>query len=228
MIFEAKNKVQLVNLNTNLELSNRSIIAFFEEAGNQVSESENIGLSSIKTTKKSWIVLNMKLEVIKRPKYNEEVIIKTWIRDISRAFCFRDYELYSTNNELLAKATAKWIYYDLEKGRIVNLKEISHTTNIDETRKVEIQISEKEKVESIKNSFEYKVISKDIDFNNHMHNLEYFSLAEEAIKYEPKKIEVEFKSEAKLGDVLTVERNNNSIIISNGDKINANIKIEED
>ena len=48
-------------------LSNKAILAFFENIGSYHSDSINFGLNEIPKTKSSWVLLGWKVKVLKRP-----------------------------------------------------------------------------------------------------------------------------------------------------------------
>ena len=98
-----------------------------EDIGAYHSDLAGYGASDIEKTNVVWILAGWKLDVIKRPKYGQKIHIKTWGRDMSKAVTYRDFELYSNNNELCAIATSKWVLVSTKTGRITKItEEIAH------------------------------------------------------------------------------------------------------
>ena len=107
------------DIDKNTYLSNKAILAYFEDIGGYCSDKAGFGLKQILDTKLSWVLLHWKFKVIKRIKYSEETFrIKTWSRGIDKACTFRDYEIYNKDNELCVVGTSKWTLIHLEKGLV--------------------------------------------------------------------------------------------------------------
>ena len=142
-------------------------------------------------------------------KYGDKIHIKTWSRGAVLASCFRDFEVYNRNNELCAIATSKWTAIHLEKGLIRMNDDIIGKYDT-EDKKVfdDFNFSKIKEPENSLLSYEYTVQRRDIDINNHMHNLYYLDLAYEALpkdvyeNYSFDNVEIMYKSGAYLGDKL--------------------------
>lgn len=208
-IFEHDFKFSIRDIDKNIELSNKSILSFLEDIGGYHSDVAGFGLKDIEEKKISWVLLHWKLKVLKRIKYGDNIHIKTWSRGAVRASCFRDFEVYNGKHELCAIATSKWAAIHLEKGLIRMSDDILGKYESEE--KCVLDSFSFDKLAEPENScltFEYTVQRRDIDINNHMHNLYYLDLAYEALPkeiYENSSfdnIEIMYKSGALLGDNL--------------------------
>jgi len=47
----------------------------------------------------SWMLLNWKIKIIKRPRWNTELTVKTWPRKFERVSSWRDFEVYERKSE---------------------------------------------------------------------------------------------------------------------------------
>ena len=197
------------DINKNTELTNKAILGFFEDVGGYHSDITGYGLKDIEKTKLSWVLLHSKMKVLKRMKYGDTINVKTWSRGAVRACCYRDYEIYNSKNELCVIGTSKWTLIHLEKGLIRLTDELIEKYQT-ENRVVFENFNFdklKEPDESLL-TFEYKVQRRDIDINNHMHNLCYLDLAYEALPQEIYEnvsfdnVEIMYKNGAFLGDNL--------------------------
>ena len=196
-------------IDKNTFLTNKAILSFFEDIGGLHSDIVGYGLKNIEETKISWVLLHWNLKVIKRIKYGDSINVKTWSRGSVRSCCYRDFEIYNKDNELCAVATSKWTVYHLEKGLIRLTDDIIGKYESEE--KCVFPTYNFDKLKQPENSlltFEYTVQRRDIDINNHMHNLCYLDLAYEALPkdiYENvsfDNVEIMYKSGAFLGDKL--------------------------
>lgn len=127
---------------------------------------------------------------------------------MNKFFTYRDYEIYDSNNNLCAIATSKWVLIDTERGKMSRLTEnIIKAYNPEEKNVFKEENLEKVKIpEKFTHKIKYKVIRKDIDINNHMHNLYYLDLAYEALPDEIYNkrpfdyVRITYKKEIKLGE----------------------------
>jgi len=208
-IFEHNFNFSIRDINKNVELSNKAILSFFEDIGGYHSDIAGYGLKDIEETKISWVLLHWKLKILKKIKYGDSINIKTWSRGAMRACCYRDYELYNEKGELCAIATSKWTLIHLEKGLmritddLINKYQTENKCVFDDFSFEKIK--EPENYSSV---FEYTVQRRDIDINNHMHNLCYLDLAYETLpeevyeNYSFDNVEIMYKSGALLGETV--------------------------
>lgn len=182
-IFEHDFNVSIRDIDKNTELTNKAMLSFFEDIGGFQSDMVGYGLKDIEKTKISWVLLNWKVKVLKRIKYDgKNIKVKTWSRGSKLACCFRDYELYDNKGELCAIASSKWTLFHLEKGLIRLTDEITDKYEKEDKSVFESYNFEKIKEpENYSSVYEYTVQRKDIDINNHMHNICYLDLAYEAL-----------------------------------------------
>ena len=212
MIVEHKFFIGLRDVDKNRKIKNTALLSYLEELGGMHSNLIGYGLSNIEETKKTWILLNWKVKVINRPKYADTITVKTWSRGIDKFYAYRDFEVCNENGEVLCIATSKWIFVDINKGKIIKIsKEIEegYGTESKNVFEEENNFEIKEKSEFI-SCTEFKITRNLIDFNYHVHNIYYLDLAIEAL---PKEIynNLEFnnfkilcKREIKLGDNVKV------------------------
>lgn len=230
-VFEHKFDFSIRDIDKNTELTNKAILGFFEDIGGYQSDVAGYGLKDIEKTKLSWVLLHWKIKVIKRIKYGDGIHVKTWSRGAIRACCYRDYEIYNDKNELCVIGTSKWTLIHLEKGLMRLTDELVEKYQTENKSAFEsFNFDKLKEPENDKLTFEYTVQRRDIDINNHMHNLCYLDLAYEAL---PKEIyenssfndvEIMYKSGAFLGDNLKcyysqVENEHFITIKSNDEKI---------
>lgn len=210
MIFEHKFTMGLKDIGENKSIKNSTILEMLEDTGAYHSDLAGYGVNQIEQTKKAWIIVGWKLHVIKRPKYGQTINVKTWGRDSSRVYTYRDFEVYNENNELCIIATSKWTLVNTENNKLERItKEITDSYDLEDKSVFENRELDKIIVpEKFTNIIEYKVTRRDIDINNHMHNLYYLELANEALpndvyqKGPYDNVIIQYKKEIRQGDVV--------------------------
>ena len=161
------------------------------------------------TTRKSWILLSWKVEVKQRPLINDSLTVKTWSRCIDRFYAFRDFEVRNQYDEIVCIATSKWVFMDIDSGRLVKVSD-----EIAEKYKPELnsKVFEEQDLPKLKEpegkilKTEFKITRNLIDINKHLHNIYYLDIAKEIIpdiiysKYDFNYFEIMYKKEIKLGE----------------------------
>ena len=201
--------VGLSDTNTKQELTETSLLRFLEDIAGIHSEKVGYGASSIDKTKRTWILLSWKVRMFKRPKMNETVTVETWSRLIEKFYAYRDFKVYDSNKNLVAIATSKWIYIDIENGRIVKVTDEvsscyeSENISVFDEKEFADDIKLKEPESEIINEIDFKITRNLFDINNHVHNIYYMDIAKEALpedvylNYEFNDFEIMYKKEIK-------------------------------
>lgn len=224
MIYTEKFKIPLKDIGKDNKIKNRAILEVLENVACYHSDLVGYGVNNIKETKVTWILLDWKLKVINRPTYGQVLTVNTWGKGMNKFFTYRDYEIYDNNNNLCAIATSKWALIDTEKGKMSRLTEnIINAYKPEKKTVFEENSLDKVKIpEEFSNTIKYEVIRKDIDINNHMHNLYYLDLAYEVLPdeiYNKKPfdyVRITYKKEIKLGEKVNckyVEQDGKYVIV---------------
>lgn len=230
MIYTETFKMAAKDIGKENKIKDRAILEMLENIATYHSDKVGYGVNDIKKTKLSWVLLEWKLQVINRPRYGQVLTVNTWGKGMNKFFTCRDYEIYDQENNLCAIATSKWALMNLEKGKLERLTE--EIVNIYQPE--EKSVFKDENLDKIKipteflSQIEYKVGRKDIDINQHMHNLYYLDLAYEAMPEEIynqrpfDNIRISYKKETKLGDILSCkyakQQEKHIILIESKDK----------
>ena len=233
-IFTKKFEITFADINNKNKLSDKGLLRLMQEIAGIHSGTVGYGLNDTPKTHLGWVILNWKLRIFSRPKWNTLLTINTWSRKITPLFAYRDFEIYDDKNNLVAIATSKWLLFDVYtdslckitpdiKEKFPNANKSAFDENFNE------KLKEPEKSSFI---YEYKIQERDIDTNHHVNNINYLDYAYEAI---PKEIlynlnftdiEIMYKHEAKIGDVISVfycQTDDNEHVITIKDKERKNL-----
>ena len=230
MIYKEKFKIGLKDVWAKDEVSNIAILEYLEDIAAYHSDSVGIGINTTEETHLNWLLLDWKLEVLKRPKYGQVLDIRTWSRGIEKFYAFRDFEIYDEENNLCAIATSKWLLVDSKTGKIARVEPEMVDRYQSETEKAVFKDKNIEKLKEPKeyiSEMTYTAIRRDIDVIGHMHNLYYLYLAYEALPEEEYQkrpfhhIRIQYKNQIKLGETVkckyTKEENKNIVVIKSED-----------
>ena len=236
MIYLSNYKIGLEDIGINNEATNKSLLKIMQDIAGLHSASVGYGALDIETKKKAWMILDWKMKVLKRPKYNDEVHAQTWSRKAERLYAYRDFELKDKDGNILAIGTSRWILVDTDRRRPVRL-----TPDITDLYESEIDKSVfAEEMEDIKSEDylfkkDYAIQRRDIDINEHMHNLNYLDMAYEILPEDVYKnkvfdnIRIIYKKEIVYGQKVecyyNVQGDNHIITAKCEEKINAIIEL---
>lgn len=186
MIYTEQFKMSAKDIGKENKIKNRAILEILENIATRHSDKVGYGIKGIEKTKLSWILLEWKLEVLHRPTYGEILTVNTWGKQGHKFFTYRDYEVYDENNTLCAIATSKWALIDIEKEKMERITEEIMNCYQPEEKNVflEEKLDKLEMPKEYEKKTDYKVTRRDIDINQHMHNLYYLDLAYEALPEE--------------------------------------------
>ena len=239
MILENEYTVKLSEIGKGNKATNKTILSYLEDIGGIHSNKAGYGIFEIPETHLSWILLGWRLQVIRRPKYAEKVKIKTWSKGVVKFYTYRDFEVYDEQGNLIIKASSKWVLLDIEKGKIVRIDSELMGKYEPETNKAVFGIEEFDKVkepQQYQYETQYTVRRNDIDVNEHMHNLNYIELANEALPEDVYRgamfndVRISYKKEIKLGETVkckyAFEDNKHIVVIKGADEKNVHAIIE--
>lgn len=224
-VFENKTRVDISKVDSNALITNKGLLSLLENTACMHSDIAGFGIIDIPNTHLSWVQLNWKVQIFRRLKYGENVIIKTWARTSSKVCTLRDFEVYDSNNNLTCIATTRWTLVNADTQTITKITDdIIDRYNPEEKAVFPDFIFKKlEEPADFSNEYVYTTQRRDIDVNKHMHNLNYLDLAYETLPEEIylnshfNNIEIMYKSAIVLGDTVkclyTKEGNKHIIVI---------------
>ena len=239
MIIENEYTVKLSEIGKDNKATNKSILSYLEDIGGIHSNKAGYGIFDIPQTHLTWLLLEWKLKVIRRPNYIEKVKVVTWSKDAVKYYAYRDFEVYDEQGNVIALASSKWVLLDIEKGKIVKITPELIGKYKPELTKTAFEDEQFEKIEEPYEYLlekEYTVRRSDIDVNMHMHNLNYIELANEVLPEEVYRnshfdnIRITYKKEIKLGDTVkckyAFKENKHIVVVKSEDESTLNAIIE--
>ena len=228
-IYSQNFTINFCDIDQDNQLSNKGILRLMQEVAGIHSGSLGYGVNDAHKTGLAWLILNWKLKVFSRPQTNTDLILKTWTHSENSLFSYRDFEVYDTNNNLIAIATSKWVLFDMTKKSISKITPEIKEKYICINKQVfnEKLNSKLKEPENSKLVLDYAIQRRDIDTNHHVNNLYYLDYAYEVLPLEIfenskfSNVEIMYKHEAKLGDTISLfysNTENNEHIITIKDK----------
>jgi acyl-ACP thioesterase len=186
-----------------------AIINYFQDCTTENSEILGVGHMFLKERKRAWILNAWQVQIYRRPSVGEQVETFTWATGFNGIFGPRDFVMKTPEGETLVAAHSLWVYVDTETGRPVKPEEVDLAPyEVEEALPGEVA-SRKIKFPKEADVIDtFQVHKYHIDTNAHVNNSKYIELACEALPedFEVKKLRVEYKKAAVLGDRMVLKK----------------------
>lgn len=236
MIYTNKYKIRIEDIGADNEASNKALLAIMEDVAGLHSALAGYGVFDIQTKKRVWMLLDWQIKVLKRPQYNDEIEAETWSRKFERLCAYRDFYIKDKDGNIIVKGTSRWLLIDTDRRRPVRLtNEIADLYKSEEGKMVFPEEIQDIKYDDYMFKKEYLIQRRDIDMNEHVHNLSYLDMAYEAIPQEVYKnnifdnVRIIYKKEISYGEKVYCyylkKENKHIITVKSQEKINAVIEL---
>ncbi len=160
-----------------------------------------------------WIITEYDIEVVRLPRFAEEITIETEALSYNRLFCYRRFTIYDEAGQELIHMMATFVLMDRDSRKV-------HVVEPEIVAPYQSEFDKKlirgPKYELLKEpiSKDYHVRFYDLDMNGHVNNSKYLDWIFEVMgadfltQYIPKKINLKYVKEVRPGGVITstVER----------------------
>ena len=198
-------------LSSDGDLKLNHLVSYLIETSNY--QSIDLGLSNEKLLDMgyTWMIYKWKIKIKRYPRSHEKIKIKTWASGFKNINAFREFEVYCQGVKVI-EASAIFLLIDVEKRKAIKIPEDLaeiYGNNGNRIFKSIERVNEPNELE-IANRFSYKILRRDLDFNNHVNNSAYLELIYEALTQDYahikfKDINVNYINELKLGDEIVID-----------------------
>ena len=160
-----------------------------------------------------WIITEYDIEVVRLPRFAEEITIETEALSYNRLFCYRRFTIYDEAGQDLIHMMATFVLMDRDSRKVHAVEPEIVAPYQSEFDKKLIRGPKYEPLEEPV-SKDYHVRFYDLDMNGHVNNSKYLDWifevmgADFLIQYIPKKINLKYVKGVRPGGVITsaVER----------------------
>lgn len=186
-------------------LKYENFINYFQDCSTFQSEDLGLGVKYLREKDLVWVVTSWQIEILKYPKLGDKITIGTFAHEFKAFIGYRNFYMLDENGEYLAKAESMWVLLSISSGRPTKATQeqvdlYGHEEKLEmnyKSRKIEIpkELAQMEQVE---------VTTHHLDVNQHVNNGQYICMAVACIPEieKPNNIRVEYKNQARLGDVI--------------------------
>lgn len=209
-VFEKKYRVKISDVGPDALISNFGMLSILEDIACRHSDKAGFGVLDIPIKHLSWVLLAWKVHILKRVQYGTNLKVCTWSKVANKFQTCRDFEVYDESDNLVCVATSKWALIDTQKNSIARITDdiINQYSPEDKNVFDSPEIDKLTEPTVFSNEYIYQTQRRDIDVNQHIHNLNYLSVAYEALpediyfSNEYNHIEIMYRKGIKLGDTV--------------------------
>jgi hypothetical protein len=175
------------------------------------SQSAQLGVSDKEILEKYnlvWIITEYDIDVIRLPRFAEEIIVETEALSYNRLFCYRRFTIYDESGQAIIQMLASFALMDRDSRKV-------HSVNPEMVAPYQSEFSKKiirgPKYTDLDNptSKDYHVRFYDLDMNGHVNNSKYLDWifevmgADFLMDHIPQKINLKYVKEVRPGGMIT-------------------------
>ncbi len=215
-IFEKTFEVHNNEVLSNRLLNPVKLVDYMNEIAGYHSESAGYSMVTLFKKGYSWIVLSWNIGINRLPELGDTIKIETWISEIKRCFAYREHLVKNEQDEILSRASSRWIFYNISKQRPERIPlQLAATWQLNPITASPVSIMDSEILKGsnfINKEKNYAVQKQDIDILNHVHNSKYIDWVVESkpefIKenYSLKHLQISYEHEIKYPAEIVVKQ----------------------
>lgn len=204
-MYKFNSRVRYSEIDENGQLDSSSLVNYFQDCSTFQAEDIRSGINFIEDLKCAWILCSWQIIVNRLPKLGEQITIETWPNQLKGFYAIRNYRMLDEQGEVCSFANSVWVYLNMEtmKPKMIPpiiIKAFTIQAPIVWNwggRKLQLPNGGEEKEA-------FLIIADYLDTNHHVNNGKYVWMAKQylPVHTQPSQIRVEYRNEAKLGDVF--------------------------
>ena len=175
------------------------------------SQSAQLGVSDKEILEKYnlvWIITEYDIDVIRLPRFAEEITIETEALSYNRLFCYRRFTIYDESGQTIIQMLASFALMDRDSRKVHSVDPEMVAPYLSEFSK---KIIRGPKYTDLDNptSKDYHVRFYDLDMNGHVNNSKYLDWifevmgADFLMDHIPQKINLKYVKEVRPGGMIT-------------------------
>jgi medium-chain acyl-[acyl-carrier-protein] hydrolase len=199
------------------EMKSEALFEVLQEEAGAHADAHGWGFADLLPQGKTWFLARIRLVVARRPRYRERLELRTWSRGAAGLIALRDFVILGEGGDIAARASSSWLLVDMGSKRPLRPDKVAEALVPHCERALEADADKIPEFASVPAILPdgtaasgFMVRPSDLDVNDHVNNTVYVRMLEDALAEagnmpKPGSIEVNYVSEAFLGDRLSLE-----------------------
>ncbi|MCR5453199.1 MAG: acyl-[acyl-carrier-protein] thioesterase [Lachnospiraceae bacterium] len=204
-MYEMKSRVRYSEIDNTGHITLTGVINLLQDSA--TIHSHDLGYSAMDLSKadRAWFVTDYQIHIKRLPIMGEELRTQTYPYSVRGMMASRHFKIYA-GDELVITANSIWIYMDIKKVKPVRItQEMADAYGCDDKPEDDFGPRKIALPEDMEKEFDFTVEKFHLDVNRHMNNGKYIEMIQDILPEKPlKKLRVEYKKQAVLGDKVSV------------------------
>ncbi len=184
------------------------------QAATMHAQERGFGYEAISKDNAAWVLSRLSLEIYEYPKYDEDLVVETWVEDVSRYFTQRCLKFINGDGKIMGYARTIWAAIDIKTRRPIDIPSwrpdladyVDNTIDCPVEKPAKILAVDSEPIMG------YSVRYSDIDINRHMNSIKYIEHTLDVFGFDIfkqkniRKFEIVYLAEGIFGDKLKLHK----------------------
>lgn len=202
-------KIASYECGADLMLKPECFLLFCQEMAESHASLNNMGYDWVFAHNMIWVEVQGEFEFIRRPRWKEEVTLRTNTGRASALLARRFVEMADAEGNVIARADLMWVLIDINSRRPMPLKRAQLDLVQECPPTINKSMAEFPADDSEELAKAYLVAGRrDVDFNGHINNSSYLTWALDTLPAapgeSPKRIRIQYKRESHAGEAMSV------------------------
>ncbi len=207
-------RIRPYDVDSNNRLKISSFFNYMQDIAAAHADNLNVGWKALQKEGLFWVLSWIKIEVENYPKFEDNVLIKTWPKGKHKLYALRDFILSNGKNDIYCKAASAWLLINSKTKRMTDLSNFLANIPYQPNEHAINELPQKISAENSKETVFYKSVDyTDIDLNDHVNNAKYIEYIQNCYtqdfhkRNKIKSLTISFISETKFGGKIELNKN---------------------
>lgn len=207
--YNEKIKIPYYDTDRNHKLKPITLLKYLGEIS-IVHNSKSADINKMESLNFAWMLNRWKVKIEKYPKAGETIRVESWISGFEKFYANREFIIYDEENLEIGKATAVWIFIDMNRMRPIRITDKHYNLSNILDHKIFNEFERFPLNVDINSNIEFNIRRSDIDSNNHVNNTKYLDWIIESVPediyntYTLGEIEIQYKKEIKYPNKIVI------------------------
>ena len=188
-----------------------AMMNYLQEVGRLHAREIGVTVERLHEMGKTWVTTELRIDVAHQPPVDTELTVLTWPSRRDEWEVIRDFEITASSGELVAAASASYLFIDLATRRPTRLSELVPAEFCLDRKAIADKRPPMSKLDRVDHEVRIPVMLRDLDVNWHVNNIVYAQWSLEAVPMEIwrerrlESFEIAYRAEALQGDSVAVK-----------------------
>ncbi|MHC4560620.1 MAG: acyl-[acyl-carrier-protein] thioesterase [Planctomycetota bacterium] len=159
-----------------------SLMHYLQDAAALHAEQLGFGFGRLNEMDSYWVLSNLRIEIVRLPKWDDEITLKTWPSGYTRLIATREFVGKDRDDRELFRASSQWMVLDKKKNRPKNLFHLDLSLPKTGLKAIPGKLKRLEPQKGYIEVERVCVPYSSIDLNGHVNNTEYVRWGIDALR----------------------------------------------